>query len=37
MTVMEAPAAIWLDSLEEAKRQSRQTGKPIFVDFFNPT
>lgn len=37
MSVIEAPAIIWLDSLDEAIRQSHDTGKPIFVDFFSPT
>jgi thioredoxin-related protein len=37
MTAVQAPALIWLDSLEEAMRQSRDSGKPIFLDFFSPT
>jgi TolA-binding protein len=37
MSAVQAPALIWLDSLEEAMRQSRDSGKPIFLDFFSPT
>ena len=37
MAIAQAPAIIWLDSLEAAIQQSRETGKPIFLDFFNPT
>jgi thiol-disulfide isomerase/thioredoxin len=37
MSVAEAPAIPWLESLEEATRQARETGKPIFLEFFSPT
>jgi thiol-disulfide isomerase/thioredoxin len=37
MSAVQAPARIWLDSLEEAMRQSRGSGKPVFLDFFSPT
>jgi uncharacterized protein YyaL (SSP411 family) len=26
----------WLTNLEEAEQKARQTGKPIFLDFFSP-
>jgi len=37
MTAVQAPAIGWRHSLEEAMWQSRDTGKPIFLDFFSPT
>jgi thioredoxin-related protein len=36
MVTEQAPAIRWLDALEEAMRQSRETGKPIFLDLFSP-
>lgn len=36
MAVEQAAGIVWLGSLEEARRQARETGKPIFIDFFAP-
>ena len=37
MAVKEIAEVDWLGSLEEAQRRARETGKPIFLDFFSPT
>ncbi len=37
-TQTQQPGAInWLHSLDEALERSRDTGKPVLVDFFSPT
>jgi len=37
MSAAHAPALVWLNSLGEAMRRSREREKPIFLDLFSPT
>jgi hypothetical protein len=37
MAIAQLSAIPWLDSLTEALRQARASGKPVFLDLFSPT